>query len=199
MEVASDNGSIPSSLRSLSTAILQYCLRVFDQSRLIPPAASYGTLHPQALLDSPFHAHRLALVEAVLLVESLCVRVPSLVLGFTYHPYPHSQIKEVFAPLHKLATSPIFTRPLPMNADSSLTSPLSHTTRARGALKLALLEFFVKHGKAVVYNPEPIIRDFMESFLGSTCTHSSAPSFSVIFLFLLVAALTHSHALLIQR
>jgi len=38
-----------------------------------------------------------------------------------------------------------------------------------GHIDLALLQFFLNHSEAVVYDPEPLFRNFFQNFIGNNC------------------------------
>jgi len=57
-------------------------------------------------------------------------------------------------------------------------------------LKIELLRFFVKHGSHVVYDPEPVFRDFIEQYAGPRCAlPSSSSPYLLLFRFSFVSLL----------
>lgn len=79
---------------NLKSSIVSYCVRVLEQSRLIPiPSGGeelYNNHHyptpnlwlttsSASLLESPFHAYRLAVIEVVHLLSDICDLEPGVV------------------------------------------------------------------------------------------------------------------------
>eukprot|EP01125_Pyxidicula_operculata_P018637 TRINITY_DN6633_c0_g1_i1.p1 TRINITY_DN6633_c0_g1~~TRINITY_DN6633_c0_g1_i1.p1 ORF type:complete len:681 (-),score=91.62 TRINITY_DN6633_c0_g1_i1:599-2377(-) len=149
----------------LKKSVVAYCLRVIEQSKLTPDAdVGAGFAEMKEII----------IIEAVRILDLIC-------------EIDNEMIPQIFPVIIKLSNAQRFDQFGPTGISlSQFTSQQQSFQQSQsqgGHLYLAVLQFLLNHGEAVVYDSDSIFRNFLENYVGSKY-YNTVISFEILQFFI---------------
>jgi hypothetical protein len=137
--------------------IVKYCLRVIEQSKakLLPTDVT----SEKSTSSSNRDLADAALIECIRILDLLCKSDTALIARL----FP--TMKKLFNIANTRVASETELSSQPANVSAVID-------KYGGHIDLALLQFFLNHSEAVVYDPEPLFRNFFQNFIGNNYKNS---------------------------